>query len=155
MLKGIRQYDKELLKVIQDYGCLFLCFANASPLIFEGTNGRIALNKIWKEAEKRGYITPDLNNDGDYDDWGEAEIKNHTALANEFFALDVTYDNMHHKANEEIPDDVEFIFGKYVFTQGHFVQLNRYKKVIFDSYGQSNAVIHGRLDTMRFYYRNK
>ena len=34
MLKGIKQSDKELLPVIQDYGCLFLCFANASPMIF-------------------------------------------------------------------------------------------------------------------------
>ena len=30
MLKGIKQSDKELLPVIQEYGCLFLCFANAS-----------------------------------------------------------------------------------------------------------------------------
>ena len=35
----------------------FLCFANASPLIFEGSNGRKALNKIWIEAEKKGYWT--------------------------------------------------------------------------------------------------
>ena len=46
MLKGIKQSDKELLSVIQDYGCLFLCFAEVSPLIFEGSNGRKALNKI-------------------------------------------------------------------------------------------------------------
>ena len=35
MLKGIKQSDKELLPVIQDYGCLFLCFAEVSPLITE------------------------------------------------------------------------------------------------------------------------
>ena len=55
MLKGIKQSDKELLPVIQEYGCLFLCFANASPMIFEGSKGRQALNKIWTEAEKKGY----------------------------------------------------------------------------------------------------
>lgn len=33
MLKGIKQSDKELLPVIREYGCLFLCFANASPMI--------------------------------------------------------------------------------------------------------------------------
>lgn len=152
MLKGIKQSDKELLKVIQDYGCLFLCFANASPMIFEGSSGRKALNKIWKEAEKKGYISGDLNHDGDYDDGGEAEIQNHTALANEFFALPVRYDNIHHKADEKIPSNVAVVFGRYVFKFGHFVQLDRTKKVIFDPLGKSNTVTNGKLDTMRWYF---
>ena len=152
MLKGIKQSDKELLPVIQKYGCLFLCFANASPLIFEGSNGRKALNKIWKEAEKKGYISEDRNHDGDYDDVGEAEIQNHTALANEFFALSVRYDNIHHKADEKIPSNVAVVFGHYVFKFGHFVQLNKSKEVIFDSLGVSNTVKNGKLDNMRFYY---
>ena len=152
MLKGIKQSDKELLPVIQKYGCLFLCFANASPLIFEGSNGRKALNKIWQEAEKKGYISEDRNHDGDYDDVGEAEIQNHTALANEFFALSVRYDNIHHKADEKIPSNVAVVFGHYVFKFGHFVQLNKSKEVIFDSFGVSNTVKNGKLDNMRFYY---
>ena len=139
MLKGIKQSDKELLTVIQDYGCLFLCFANASPVIFEGSGGRKALNKIWKEAEKKGYISGDLNHDGDCDDDGEAEIQNHTALANEFFALPVKYDNIHHKADEKIPSNVAVVFGHYVFKFGHFVQLDKTKKVIFDPLGKSNT----------------
>ena len=151
MLKGIKQSDKELLTVIQDYGCLFLCFANASPMIFEGSSGRKALNKIWKEAEKKGYISGDLNHDGDYDDDGEAEIINHTALANEFFALPVRYDNIHHKADEKIPSDVAVVFGRYVFKFGHFVQLDKTKKVIFDPLGKSNTVINGKLKSMRWY----
>ena len=152
MLKGIKQSDKELLTVIQKYGCLFLCFANASPLIFEGSNGRKALNKIWKEAEKKGYISEDKNHDGDYDDVGEAEIQNHTALANEFFALSVRYDNIHHKADEKIPLNVAVVFGHYIFKFGHFVQLNKSKEVIFDSFGVSNTVANGKLDNMRWYY---
>lgn len=152
MLKGIKQSDKELFPVIQKYGCLFLCFANASPLIFEGSSGRKALNKIWKEAEKKGYISGDLNHDGDYDDDGEAEIQNHTALANEFFALPVKYDNIHHKADEKIPSNVAVVFGHYVFKFGHFVQLNKSKEVIFDSFGVSNTVANGKLDNMRWYY---
>ena len=152
MLKGIKQSDKELLPVIQEYGCLFLCFANASPLIFEGSNARKALNKIRKEAEKKGYISSDLNHDGDYDDSGEAEIQNHTALANEFFALSVKYDNIHHKADEKIPSKVVVVFGRYVFKFGHFVQLNKTKKVIFDPLGKSNTVANGKLESMRFYY---
>ena len=154
MLKGIKQSDKELLTVIQKYGCLFLCFANASPLIFEGSNGCKALNKIWQEAEKKGYISEDKNHDGDYDDVGEAEIQNHTALANEFFALSVRYDNIHHKADEKIPSNVAVVFGHYVFKFGHFVQLNKSKEVIFDSFGVSNTVKNGKLDTMRFYFEN-
>lgn len=151
MLKGIKQSDKELLTVIQDYGCLFLCFANASPVIFEGSSGRKALNKIWKEAEKKGYISGDLNHDGDCDDDGEAEIQDHTALANEFFALPVKYDNIHHKADEKIPSNVAVVFGRYVFKFGHFVQLDKTKKVIFDSLGKSNTVANGKLETMRWY----
>lgn len=152
MLKGIKQSDKELLTVIQDYGCLFLCFANASPMIFEGSSGRKALNKIWKEAEKKGYISGDLNHDEDYDDDGEAEIINHTALANEFFALPVKYDNIHHKADEKIPSNVAVVFGRYVFKFGHFVQLDKTKKVIFDPLGKSNTVANGKLDTTRWYF---
>ena len=151
MLKGIKQSDKELLKVIQDYGCLFLCFANASPTIFEGSSGCKALNRIWKEAEKKGYISGDLNHDGDYDDDGEAEIQNHTALANEFFALPVKYDNIHHKADEKIPSNVAVVFGRYVFKFGHFVQLDKTKKVVFDSLGESNTVKNGKLESMRWY----
>ena len=152
MLKGIKQSDKELLTVIQDYGCLVLCFANASPMIFEGSSGRKALNKIWKEAEKKGYISGDLNHDGDYDDDGEAEIINHTALANEFFALPVKYDNIHHKADEKIPSSVAVVFGRYVFKFGHFVQLDKTKKVIFDPLGKSNTVTNGKLESMRWYF---
>ena len=152
MLKGIKQSDKELLPVIQDYGCLFLCFAEASPLIFEGSNGRKALNKIWIEAEKKKYISSDLNHDGDYDDSGEAEIQNHDALANEFFALSVHYDNKHHKAEEKIPSSVKIVFGKYMWKYGHFVVLDKFKKVIFDSFGISNTVKNGKLESLRWYY---
>ena len=154
MLKGILQSDRELLPVIQDYGCLYLCFANASPLIFEGKEGRLALNKIWTEAEKKGYISGDLNGDGDYDDDGEAEIIDHNKLANEFFALDVHYDGIHHKADEKIPSKVAFIFGRYIYKYGHFVQLDHLKKVIMDSFGKSNTVAKGKLESMRWYYAN-
>lgn len=152
MLKGIKQSDKDLLPVIQNYGCLFLCFAQASPLVFEGKEGRKALNKIWEEAEKKGYISGDLNHDGDYDDDGEAEIQNHNALANEFFALSVRYDNQHHKANEKIPSSVAVVFGRYVYKYGHFVVLNKSKSVTFDSFGTSNTVKNGKLESMRWYY---
>ena len=59
MLKNIRQTDIELLENIRENGCLFLCFAEVSPLVFVEKNGRKALNKIWKEAVKKGYISED------------------------------------------------------------------------------------------------
>lgn len=152
MLIDIKQSDKGLRPEIQAYGCLFLCFAYASPLIFKGAEGRKALNKIWEEAVKKGYITGDLNNDGDVDDDGEAEILNHNALANEFFAMDVRYDGQHHKADEKIPSKVKVVFGKYVWKGGHFVVLTKSKSIAFDSFGKSNTVKNGKLDTMRWYY---
>lgn len=154
MLIDIKQSDKGLLPVINDYGCLFLCFAYASPMIFKGAEGRKALNKIWNEATKKGYISGDLNKDGDLDDDGEAEILNHNALANEFFALDVKYDGQHHKADEKIPSKVSVIFGRYVWKGGHFVVLTKSKSILCDPMGKSNTVKNGRLDSMRFYFSN-
>ena len=152
MLIDIKQSDKGLLPVINDYGCLFLCFAYASPLIFKGAEGRKALNKIWTEATKKGYISGDLNKDGDFDDDGEAEILNHDALANEFFAMDVKYDGVHHKADEKIPSKVKVVFGRYVWKGGHFVVLTKSKSISCDPMGKSNTVMNGRLDTMRYYF---
>lgn len=140
MLKNIRQTDIELLENIRENGCLFLCFAEVSPLVFVEQNGRKALNKIWKEAVKKGYISED------------DIILKHNELANEFFALSVRYDEKHHKAEEEIPGEVKIIFGKYVYKYGHFVVLNKKKKVIFDSLGESNTVKNGKLESMRWYY---
>ena len=140
MLKNIRQTDIELLENIRENGCLFLCFAEVSPLVFVEQNGRKALNKIWKEAVKKGHISED------------DIILKHNELANEFFALSVRYDEKHHKAEEEIPSEVKIIFGKYVYKYGHFVVLSRKKKVIFDSLGESNTVKNGKLESMRFYY---
>ena len=86
--------------------------------------------------------------------YGEAEILNHNALANEFFALSVRYDNKHHKAEEKIPSSVKIVFGKYMWKYGHFVVLDKFKKVIFDSFGISNTVKNGKLESMRWYFNN-
>ena len=152
MLIGIKQSDKQLLPEIQEWGCLFLCFAEASPLIFNGSNGRMALNKIWKEAVKKGYISGDINHDGDVDDDGEAEIQDVTRLAQEFFNLKVKYDGKHHEADEAIPASVKIVIGQYWYKGGHFVLLNKSKKVTFDSYGKSNTVRNGYLKSMRWLY---
>lgn len=74
MLININQKDKRLLRVIRDYGCLFLCFAYVSPLKFEGEVGCNQLNSIFLDAINSNIISGDLNKDGDYDDAGEAEV---------------------------------------------------------------------------------
>lgn len=151
MLYGIKQTDRDLLRPIQKYGCLFLCFAQVSPMVFAGEEGRKALNTLWKEAEERGYISGDLNKDGDYDDIGEAEVKDHNGLCR-LFALSCHYDGKHHDPSETIPYNVKHIFGCYVWKGTHFVNLNRRLEVTNDSMGYSNTVLNGVLKSTRWYY---
>lgn len=86
------------------------------------------------------------------DDDGEAEIQDVTQLAQKFFNLKVKYDGIHHEGNEPIPANVKLVIGQYWYKGGHFVQLNKSKKVIFDSYGKSNTVRNGYLKSMRWFY---
>ena len=140
MLKGINQADTRLISPIQHYGCYFLTLAEASPIIFKEDEGCQRLNGIWVKATELGIISGDINHDGDVDDDGEAEIQNATRLAQEFFNLKVKYDGIHHKADELIPANVKIVIGQYWYKSGHFVLLNKSKKVTYDSYGKSNTV---------------
>ena len=151
MLKGIKQTDKRLLFVIQKYGCLFLCFAQESPMIFEGAKGIEALNFLWEKAMQEGAISSDLNGDGDFDDVGEAEVKDHNKLAS-LFALRVRYDNQHHSPEEKIPPSVKMVFGCYFWKGTHFVNINKKLVVTNDPMGQSNTVKNGTLKSTRWYY---
>lgn len=151
MLIGINQKSKGLLKVIQDYGCLFLCFAYSSPIVFEGREGIEELNSLWATAIANKIISGDLNEDGDFDDVGEAEIQSHDRLAN-LFKLNAYYDGIHHSSFEQVPEEVKFIFGKFVYKFGHFVVLDKNKNVIFDPLIYSNSVRYGKLQSMRYYY---
>lgn len=139
MLCNINQKTQGLLKEIRADGCLFLCFAYVSPLTFQGVDGICALNIMWEKAVKLGYINK------------ENEIVNHNGVA-DIFCLKVKYDDIHHKADEVIPDKVQFIFGCFVWKYGHFVVLDRAKDVVFDPLVISHSVKNGNLDTMRFYY---
>jgi hypothetical protein len=151
MLKGINQTDSRLLKVEQSYGCYFLTLAQASPIVFQGDEGCQRLNGIWAKAVDLGIVSGDLNHDGDLDDDGEAEIQDATALAR-MFGLKVHYDGVHHGADEAIPADVKIVIGQYWYKGGHFVLLNKSKKVTYDSYGKSNTVKNGYLKSMRFFF---
>ena len=151
MLKGINQADSRLLTVIQHYGCYFLTLAEASPIVFKGDEGCQRLNGIWSKATDLGYISGDINHDGDLDDDGEAEIQDATAVA-KMLGLNVKYDGKHHDASEAIPANVAVVIGQYWWRGGHFVLLNKSKKVTFDSYGKSNTVKNGYLKSMRWFY---
>ena len=151
MLKGINQADKRLISPIQHYGCYFLTLAEASPTIFKEDEGCQRLNGIWVKATELGIISGDINHDGDVDDDGEAEIQDATALA-KMLGLKVKYDGKHHDASEAIPANVKIVIGQYWYKGGHFVLLNKSKKVTFDSYGKSNTVKNGQLKSMRFFY---
>ena len=152
MLKGINQADPGLISPIQHYGCYFLTLAQASLIVFQGEEGCQRLNGIWVKATELGIISGDINHDGDVDDDGEAEIQDVTRLAQEFFKLKVKYDGIHHGADEIIPANVKIVIGQYWYKGGHFVLLDKSKKVTFDSYGKSNTVKNGYLKTMRWFY---
>ena len=154
MLKNIKQSDILFIKPIRNYGCYFLCFAQASPIIFKGEEGIQRLNGIWAKATEDGLISGDINHDGDVDDDGEAEIQKATELARKYFNLNIKYDGIHHDGKELIPANVKLIIGQFWWKGGHFTIINRLKKVTFDSYGESNTVKNGYLKSMRWFYAN-
>lgn len=151
MLKGINQSDSRLISPIRMYGCYFLTIAQASPVVYSGDEGCQRLNGIWAKAIDLGLISGDKNHDGDVDDDGEAEIQNASSVA-KLLGLNVRYDGVHHSPEEDIPNTVKVVIGQYWYLSGHFVLLNKSKKVTFDSYGKSNTVKNGYLKSMRWFY---
>lgn len=151
MLYNINQKSGGLLREIQKYGCLFMCFAYSSPVAFEGAEGIEKLNGIWEEAVEKGIISGDLNLDGDFDDVGEGEVQNHTALA-KLFGLEVHFDGKHHSPDEYFDKEVAVLFGCFKWKSTHFVVLNRRLEVIYDPLGYSNTVKNGILKSTRWYY---
>lgn len=151
MIEGFKQTDKRLLPEIRKWGCVFLTLAECSPLCFIGAKGIEELNLRWKTLVKQGFITGDLNEDGDADDDGESEIQSWQGVIDSFL-IKAKYDGKHHNAEEKIPFEVKFVLGFYKWKGGHFVELNKNKEVIYDSMGQSNTVKNGKLYTMRWLY---
>lgn len=140
MLRGINQKTKTLLRAIQEDGCLFLCFAEASPILFEGEAGVQHLNALWTVAKDHNFIDSDN------------VLIDHNSVALCLFGLHVRYDNLHHDADETIPPDVKLVFGEFKWKYSHFVIINREKECIFDSLVDSYSVKNGALKSMRWYY---
>lgn len=140
MLCGINQKSNGLSSEIRNEGCLFLCFAYVSPLLFAGEDGIKALNRIWNKAKKDKVIS------------SENVILDHNKLAQDYFYSNLKYDGKHHDAAEVVPANVQCTFGQYFWKEGHFVIINNRKEVVFDPLVISNTVKNGKLKTMRFYY---
>lgn len=154
MLKNIYQTDKGLLEPVRKYGCLFLCYAYASPVLFEGVSGRRSLNRIWCQAIEEGYISGDLNEDGDYDDEREAEVQNPEGLL-KLFLIEAKYYGHEAKPSDFPKEKVSFIFGKYVWKGTHFCVIDKSDKILYDPAGHSYTVKNGKLAQRRYYYANK
>ena len=145
----MRQKNEKLLPAIQKYGCLFLCYASMTEKYFS----EYILNEKWEEAIRKGFITGDLNKDGDFDDEGEAIMVNHQGVITDIFGLSYIYDNIHHKASEKIPENVEKIIGRFFWKTSHFVTIDKDKIPIYDPLENSLTVRYGKLADMRFLYR--
>ena len=139
MLYGINQKSDGLLAEIKKDGCLFLCLAESSPLIFSGKEGIMALNYIWEKAVKKNIISK------------ENELLSHNDLL-DLFCINAKYDDKHHLYSEKPSDKVKIVLGQFFWKSGHFVVLNKNKEVIFDPLVISNSVKNGELKTMRWYY---
>jgi len=75
----IFQTNKLLSPTLNHYGCAFTVLA-----AFRDKKNPWRTHEFcaaWETAIDRGYITPDMNNDGDMDDAGECEISNWQGLA--------------------------------------------------------------------------
>lgn len=142
MLCGINQKTNGLLQEIKNEGCLFLCFAYISPMIFTGEEGVKALNRIWTKAKKDKVISSDNN------------VLDHNKIAQDYFYTNIKYDGNHHEGTEVIPTSVRYAFGQFYWKTGHFVVLNSSKEVEFDPLVISHSVKNGILKSMRYYYAN-
>ena len=139
MLCNINQKSDGLRTEIKREGCLFLCLAESSPLIFSGKEGISALNYLWEKAVKNKIIsTANI-------------LLDHNGLL-DLFCVQAKYDNKHHSSAENIDPRVQIVVGQFVWKAGHFVVLNKNKEVIFDPLVISNSVKNGELKSMRWYY---
>ena len=67
-----RQTDLQLIGYLSKYGCFFMCIAYwISWKANKIEPDYDYLNRLWMEAIKRGFISGDMNNDGDMDDANE------------------------------------------------------------------------------------
>ena len=162
-----RQTDAALDKYINKYGCFYMDIAFWFNLVVNKIDaGYGRLNAWWtiaqetKDANGCYIITPDMNGDGDKDDYNELLIGDKTALC-KLVGLPIVY------VGSFTPDKVskqcgQFYIGEFYrewtekgkkksFT--HFVALDDNFAVAYDPIENSNTVKHGKLKTVRVFKR--
>jgi hypothetical protein len=139
------QTDKKHSSAIQKYGCLFKSIAYFSKKDVSVEEQNI----IWDILVRNGYITGDLNGDGDVDDALESMILNHDAVA-DALGSDIEYLDAHFPPDTPIPSNCVAI-GCFKWKHTHFAVLDRKKNVIYDPTPNSNTVKYGKLISLRLY----
>jgi hypothetical protein len=139
------QTDKRHSQVIQNYGCLFKSIAYFSKKDVSVEEQNI----IWDILVRNGYITGDLNGDGDVDDALESIILDHDAVA-DALGSDIEYLDAHFPPDTPIPTNCVAI-GCFKWKSTHFAVLDRKKNVVYDPIPNSNTVKHGVLISLRLY----
>jgi hypothetical protein len=149
----IYQTDKRLGRYMNKYACLFTSIAFARPYLGGAEWGAEELREKWDTAIVRGYLSGDLNLDGDMDDPGELEIQNHDAVCDLLGAPMFNIPGHHNPAVIIEPD--MYAIGRFFNPRTefkHFAVINREKKVIFDPiFGGSVTCREGYLLDMRLY----
>lgn len=145
----IRQTDPALNKYIQKYGCYFMSLAYHTGREFTADE----LNRIWERCISLGYITGDVNKDGDLDDSGEAIIVDPNGVCS-MLGLAYRYTGKHNQGSDHIMENyiaVGCFYNKRTKFR-HFVAVNRYKTVIYDPIPNSVTVREGVLESLRLFY---
>jgi hypothetical protein len=139
------QTDKKHSSTIQKYGCLFKSIAYFSKKDISVEEQ----NSIWDILVRNGYITGDLNGDGDVDDALESIILDHDAVS-DALGSDIEYLDAHFPPDTPIPTNCVAI-GCFKWKHTHFAVLDRKKNVIYDPTPNSNTVKYGKLASIRLY----
>jgi len=144
----LKQTDGRLAKYINKYGCYYMSLANAVGKEFLPEE----LNNIWNKAISLGYISGDMNNDGDMDDYNELLIVNANGLC-KLLGAKLIYIDKHFPADTVIPDNTYAIgcFFNPANKFRHFVVIDKDKKVIYDPIRSSLTVQKGYLESIRLF----
>ena len=149
----IYQTDPRLGRYYNKYGCLFTSIAYAREYLGGPDWTPNELRAKWEYCIARGFISGDMNKDGDMDDDDELVIQDHNNVCS-ILGVPLSYIPGHHNPNVVIEKDMYAIgaFRNPRTNFVHFAVIDRNKKVIFDPIeGGSRTVREGYLKSMRLY----
>lgn len=145
----IKQTTQGLDKYITKYGCYFMSICYASGKEYKVDE----INKAWDKCISLGYISGDLNNDGDKDDANEALIQDPDGVA-KVVGAKLMYIDKHFPPETVIPEHW-YSIGCYFNPTNkfrHFVVIDTVTKaVVYDPIPNSKTVANGYLESMRLF----